>query len=252
MSEPDSDPRADRGTVREAATVHPFGPAAPRSPETLPRALRPQAKLFARGARCLSGAELLGLLLGRGRRREPAECTAGRLLRGHGLRGLAGLEPRAWLALDGLGRTTAARLCAAFELGRRACRDESLAERTRLSRPRQVYRHLCRLGRLRKEHLVGLYLDSQNAVLHRETISIGSLNTTRTHPREILYPAIAHLALGFILAHNHPSGCLEPSPEDVEFTQTVRRSAELMGIELYDHLIIGRDGYTSLRERGLL
>ena len=113
----------------------------------------------------------------------------------------------------------------------------------------QRLRHLCRA---KKEHLVGLYLDSQNGLLHEETVSIGSLNTTRTHPREILYPAIVHLALGFILAHNHPSGCLEPSPEDLEFTQSVQRAGALMGIELYDHLIVGRDGYTSLRERGLL
>ena len=89
-------------------------------------------------------------------------------------------------------------------------------------------------------------------MLHRETISVGSLNTTRTHPREILYPAVAHLALGFILAHNHPSGCLEPSPEDIEFTRATRRAGSLMGIELYDHLIIGEGGYISLRERGLL
>ena len=94
--------------------------------------------------------------------------------------------------------------------------------------------------------------DAQNGLLSQETISIGSLNTTRTHPREILYPAVQHLALGFILAHNHPSGCPEPSPEDVEFTRAVRRAGELMGIELYDHLIVAGDGYTSLRERGLL
>ena len=78
------------------------------------------------------------------------------------------------------------------------------------------------------------------------------MNTTRTHPREILYPAITHLALGFILVHNHPSGCLDASPEDLEFTHGVRRAGELMGIELYDHLIVTAEGYTSLRERGLL
>ena len=81
---------------------------------------------------------------------------------------------------------------------------------------------------------------------------MGALNTTRTHPREILHPAVAHLAMGFILVHNHPSGCLEPSSEDVEFTRAVQRAGELMGIELYDHLIIAAGGYTSLRERGLL
>jgi len=68
----------------------------------------------------------------------------------------------------------------------------------------------------------------------------------------MFYAAIEHNALGFILAHNHPSGCLEPSPEDLEFTRSVKKAGELMGIELYDHLIVAGDGYTSMRERGLL
>ena len=121
-----------------------------------------------------------------------------------------------------------------------------------LNGPRLAFRQVRHLTRAKKEHLVGLYLDAQNGLLHRETISIGSLNTTRTHPREILYPALVHLALGFILAHNHPSGCLDPSQEDIEFTRAVQRAADLMGIELYDHLIVAGEGYTSMRERGLL
>ncbi len=251
--EPGSDERKIRRSVHEAVrSDRPFGPPVARPPEELPRALRPREKLFSRGAGCLSSVELITLLLGGARRREPAERLAERLLRQHRLKGLAGLEPRAWLERGGLGEAAAARLCAAFEIGRRAHARNREAERTRLSSPRHVYRQLRRLARARKEHLIGLYLDSQNRLLHQETISIGSLNTTRTHPREILYPAIAHLALGFILAHNHPSGCLEPSPEDLEFTRGVQRAAGLMGIELYDHLIIGEDGYVSLRERGLL
>ena len=106
------------------------------------------------------------------------------------------------------------------------------------------------LGHAKKEHLLGLYLDAQNGLIHRETISVGSLNTTRTHPREILYPAIAHLALGFIPVHNHPSGSLDPSDEDVQFTRAIHRAGETVGIELYDHLIVARGGFTSLRERG--
>ena len=106
------------------------------------------------------------------------------------------------------------------------------------------------LANAKKEHLIGLYLDSQNGLIHRETISVGSLNTTRSHPREILYPAIAHLALGFILVHNHPSGSLDPSDEDIAFTRGVHRAGETVGIELYDHLIIAKSGFTSLRERG--
>jgi DNA repair protein RadC len=159
---------------------------------------------------------------------------------------------REWLAENGLGPVSAARLGAAFELGRRAFTDPDGFRRAPVSGPQQAFRLVRHLTRARKEHLVGLYLDAQNGLVARETISIGSLNTTRTHPREILFPAVTHLALGFILAHNHPSGCLEPSREDLEFTRAIQRAGELMGIELYDHLVVARDGYTSLRERGLL
>ena len=174
------------------------------------------------------------------------------LLARHGLKRIAGMKAAELRDQPGIGRATASRLAAAFEIGRRVHARRSLVVRPKLSRPSQAFQQVRRLGRARKEHLVGLYLDSQNGLLHRETISIGSLNTTRTHPREILFPAIAHLALGFILAHNHPSGCSEPSTEDVEFTRAIRRAGELMGIELYDHLIVAGDGYTSLRERGLV
>jgi DNA repair protein RadC len=208
-------------------------------------------KLFTRGAAGLTHAELLSLVLGGTVRREPAERIARRLVRRHGLAALARLGPHEWQAERGLGRVTVARMCAVFELGRRAYTKEG-DERPRISSPRDAWKQLRHLGRARKEHLIGLYLDAQNTLIRNETISIGSLNTTRTHPREILHPAVIHLALGFVLAHNHPSGCLDPSAEDVEFTQSIRRAGELMGIELYDHLIVTRGGYTSLRERGLL
>ena len=94
------------------------------------------------------------------------------------------------------------------------------------------------LKNTRKEHLVALYLDAQNRLIVRETVSVGSLNTTRTHPREVLQPAILASALAFILVHNHPSGSLDPSRDDVEFTRTMARAGELMGISLYDHLIV--------------
>jgi DNA repair protein RadC len=117
--------------------------------------------------------------------------------------------------------------------------------------PREAYGHVRYLGRQVREHLVGLYLDAQNCLIVRETLSMGTLNTTRTHPREILQPAILNHALGLILAHNHPSGDLTPSKDDEEFTRAVRRAAEVMEIDLHDHLIIGKNDYVSLRERGL-
>jgi DNA repair protein RadC len=172
-----------------------------------------------------------------------------RLVRSHGLKGLGALSPRDLKREPGVGFALAARLAAALELGRRAGSGEG-DERVRVTRPKEAWRLTRDLGRAKKEHLIGLYLDAQNGLIHRETISVGSLNTTRTHPREILYPAIAHLALGFILVHNHPSGSLDPSDEDVAFTRSVHRAADTIGIELYDHLIVGGCGFTSLRERG--
>lgn len=202
-------------------------------------------KLEGRGPAALSTTELVAVVLGANAKR-----SAQALLKRHGLAGLEGLSLRDLRAVRA-GRAGSARLVAALELHRRLSRERS-HDRHKLSRPTDVFRKVRDLGRARKEHLVGLYLDAQNGLLHRETLSIGSLNTTRTHPREILFPAIQHAALGFILAHNHPSGCLEPSPEDLEFTAAVRRAGELLGIELYDHLVVAGDGYTSLRERGLL
>lgn len=251
MHEDGSPDRSDSAS-RDAVPGGAFVPT-PRidSPRDLPRALRPREKLFARGPDVLSHGELVALILGVGTRAESVTRMANRLVRRHGLGGLARMTADAWRSQSGLGAVTAARMCAVFELGRRTYgRDDGA--RPRVTGPRQAFELLRQLGHARKEHLVGLYLDAQNGLLCRETISIGSLNTTRTHPREILFPAVTHLALGFILAHNHPSGSLDPSPEDVEFTQSIRRAGELMGIELYDHLLVTRGGYTSFKERGLL
>jgi DNA repair protein RadC len=174
------------------------------------------------------------------------------LVRGRGFSALAELTPTAWRRERGIGKANSIRLSAVFELGRRMYCTPAEAARPRLTRPRDVFKQVRHIGALKKEHLVGLYLDAQNGLAHMETVSVGSLNTTRTHPREILYPAIVHLALGFILAHNHPSGSLDPSDEDIAFSRAVQRAGEIIGIELHDHLIVTATGFTSLRERGAL
>lgn len=205
---------------------------------------KPREKMRRRGVRKLTDTELLALIIGNSSRK-----TLERLVRPNGLRGLDGLTVKELHLNTGLGLCQAERLVAVFELQRRV-RSAEYRDRPRLVRPLDVYTFVSDIKLLRKEHLVGLYLDAQNGLIHRETLSIGSLNTTRTHPREILYPAIEHTALGFILVHNHPSGSLEPSDEDIAFSRAVHRAGELMGIELYDHVIVGASGFTSLRERG--
>ena len=216
----------------------------------IPRMNRPRERLLAKGAPALGQAELLALIIGSGHARSSVLETAERLVRRHGLKGLKALTPQEWTREPGVGAALAARLAAAFELGRRASGFGEADDRVRITRPHDAWKQTRELAAAKKEHLVGLYLDAQNGLIHRETISVGSLNTTRTHPREILYPAIVHLALGFILVHNHPSGSLDPSDEDVAFSRGIHRAGETVGIELYDHLIVARGGFTSLRERG--
>ena len=247
----------DDWTSLEAAPAFPERtdpPAWPRERSgtmaALPRSHRPREKAFARGVAALGATELLALVLGNGTAKTQVLELAERLVRRYGLKRLRGLTPEEWMREPGVGAALAARLASAFELGRRAGEYADDLKRPQITRPREVFAATKELRHAKKEHLVGLYLDAQNGLIHRETISIGSLNTTRTHPREILYPAIAHLALGFILVHNHPSGSLDPSDEDVAFTRGVHRAGETVGIELYDHLIVARGGFTSLRERG--
>jgi DNA repair protein RadC len=202
------------------------------------------------GAAGLSQAEILAVLLGTGTKGRSVLRIAEELVERHGAQGLAGLSLDDWTGHRGVGRVKAAQMLAAFELGRRLL--VPAVEEPRVSSPAEAYALVRDLRRARKEHLVSLYLDAQNRLICRETVSIGSLNTTRTHPREVLQPAIVNSALAFILVHNHPSGSLDPSRDDVEFTRTMARAGDLMGISLYDHLIVSRRGYVSLKERGLL
>ena len=212
---------------------------------------RPREKLRKHGERALSNSELVAVALGAGTKTENVVKIADRLLRKYGFEALPNLSLNEWQSNRGIGPVKACRLKALFELGRRAFAPKD-DERPALSSPREAYNQVRDLKKARKEHLIALYLDAQNHLICRETISIGSLNTTRTHPREILQPAISCSALGFILVHNHPSGSLTPSQDDVDFTRAVKRASEIIGIGLYDHIIVAEKGYVSLKEKGLL
>ena len=123
----------------------------------------------------------------------------------------------------------------------------------RVQRPQDVFEAVLPYYReADREILSVLCLDSQNQPTAFSVASVGGLNTTRTRPAEILKSALLSNALALILVHNHPSGCQEPSPEDIEFTRAISRACEAVGLELYDHLVVTDTGFTSLRERGLL
>ncbi|MBI4387366.1 MAG: DNA repair protein RadC [Elusimicrobia bacterium] len=121
-----------------------------------------------------------------------------------------------------------------------------------LDSPRKAARRLRQLRYYPQEHVVTLYLNVRHREIGCETVSIGTLTASLIHPREVFSPALAYRAAGVLVAHNHPSGDPEPSPEDRDVTRRLRQAGEILGIPLVDHLIIGARGHYSFRERGLL
>ena len=125
-------------------------------------------------------------------------------------------------------------------------------EPVRISGPQEAYEFLRNVRNSDRESLYSIMLDACQHVIGCEEVSKGSLNTTRTSPRELYKSALLANAIGIIAAHNHPSGNIEPSADDIAFTRTVKKAGDLLGVELYDHLIVSIDGYTSLKDRGII
>jgi DNA repair protein RadC len=141
------------------------------------------------------------------------------------------------------------RVAALFELARRAVGPPAGIE---LSHADDVVACLGEWRCARREHFVGFYLNARNQLLARSLISIGSLSASIVHPREVFVPAIEKSAAGIIVAHNHPSGDPEPSPEDVSVTRRLADAGELLGIELLDHVVVAARGFVSFKARGRL
>lgn len=201
------------------------------------------------GAVALADWELLAWVLGPGR--PAAGTTARNLLQDSG--GLARLaleRPGVLRRLPGVGPVRGGRLLAALELGQRA--GEALPPYgPAVRRPQDCHALLRREFRgLDRERFVALYLDTRHRITDVETVSVGSLNASLVHPREVFRPAVAMRAAAVIVAHNHPSGCAEPSGDDLELTGRLDRCGELLGIALLDHLVVGADEIVSIREYG--
>jgi DNA repair protein RadC len=216
-----------------------------------PAELQPRERLQKDGPQGLSDVDLLALLLSTGTQGQTALDLAQSLLlqaEPASLRGLAALELPQLCKLNGLGLAKAARLMAAFEIGKRVSVSD-LPDRPLLNQPGAVAAMLLpRLRDAREEHLVALCLDTRHRLIAQKTVSSGILNGTLAHPRELFKTAIMHHAHAMIVAHNHPSGDPSPSPEDISLTQRLIAAGELLQIELLDHIILGNNNYTSLRE----
>lgn len=223
--------------------------------KNLPKEERPREKLLLLGADALTDAELLAILLRTGSRQESVLKLAQRLLimyKEQGLDALARLEPRQFARIKGIGLVKAVTITAALELGRRLA-ERPHKEKITIKSPKDAADYvMVRLRDEMREHFLAMLLDTRHHVLALPVISVGNLNASVVHPREVFKQAILASAASVILLHNHPSGDPEPSREDIKVTANMMQAGQIIGIPVLDHIIIGDNRYISMKETGLI
>lgn len=210
----------------------------------MPLSERPREKLLSKGAESLSDVELLCAILGNGVPGMPVHGISQIILRKIATEG--GLSRRSLEGINGLGTARITQLLAAVEFGRRIGGNS----RRKLRSTSDAYDLLRHYGDRQQEHFLTITLNGALEVLHTQVVSIGLVNRTLVHPREVFIESIKHVGTSVILAHNHPSGSLEPSSEDLELTERLRKAGQLLGIEVMDHIIFTDEHFYSMREAG--
>ena len=212
--------------------------------------LLPRERLAKEGVEALSNQELIAILLRTGTRQASVFEIAQKVLSNlSSLTDLKKMTLQELQSLSGIGRVKAIELQAMIELGHRIHKHETFEMESILSSQKLAKKMQQELGDKKQEHLVALYLNTQNQIIHQQTIFIGSATRSIAEPREILHYAIKHMATSLILVHNHPSGAVAPSRNDDQVTKLVKEACDLMGIVLLDHLIVSHSSYFSYREK---
>lgn len=215
----------------------------------LHRIERPREKLEKYGPEKLSNPELLAILLRTGVKGVNVMELSKKIFRKFPGNSLAGTGFSELEKTFGLGKAKACEIAACFELGKRLLKNKKAAL---LISPKDVWENLKDVRDNKREHFVVFYLDARNQEIRREIISVGTLNANLVHPREVFEPAIRSSAAQIIVAHNHPSGDIKPSDEDIEVTGRLREAGRILGIEIIDHVIVSRNSFLSLKCEGLL
>lgn len=236
----------------------------------MPKEERPRERLQRFGAEALSAQELLALIIGRGVSGRSVMTIAQELMARFGnARGISEATIEELSKVKGVGLAKAAQLKACFELGKRKeLETEYGYEDYDIKNPQIVVKAIrARIKDMKKEHFMLMILNTRNKIVRIENISVGTLNASLVHPREVFNKAIAHAASSVVIAHNHPSGDPEPSEEDLKITRRLIEAGKILGIEVLDHIIIGKhtvksaitghskpekEGYCSLKEKGLI
>jgi DNA repair protein RadC len=210
---------------------------------------RPREKIARKGVSALSDTELIEAIIGRGTKSKDVRTLAkeiGSLIQKHRQK----IRYEDLQEIDGIGPAKASQITACFELSRRYFPTADLD--SHVARPEDILPHVAYLKDKRQEHFICITLNGAGEILGTRTITLGLLNHSLVHPREVFADAITDRAASIICVHNHPSGTLEPSSQDIAITNQLRDAGVLIGIQLIDHIIISKKGHLSLRERGLL
>ena len=217
----------------------------------LPKIDRPREKLEKYGPERLSDSELLAILLRTGKTGKNVIEIASQILTKHSKRRLLQMTYQDLVKISGIDSAKATTLLAAFELSKRAMEVNDTNLPT-INDAKDAVAQLTDLRDLKKEHFVVLYLNAKNQLVHKETISMGTLNANLVHPREVFEPALKYSAANIMIAHNHPSGDPKPSEDDLEITKRLVEAGKMMGVELLDHVIIVINSHFSFKEEKLL
>ena len=215
----------------------------------VPERDRPREKIAVKGVTSLSNPELLEAIIGRGVKNKDVRAIA------HDISAMMTEKSRAvdyasLREIEGIGPGKAAQIMACFELGRRYYKEPDGT--VKIQKPDDILPLVAEWRDKKQEYFVCLTLNGAGEVLNTRIITVGLLNHSLVHPREVFADAIADRAASIICVHNHPSGSLEPSSQDIAITRQVQEAGSLLGIQLLDHIIITKTGFCSMKERGLL
>jgi DNA repair protein RadC len=214
-----------------------------KSIKDLPRNERPREKLLEKGAGFLSDQELLAVILGKGTQKDDVLSLSRKIVTIIDEKGL-GFSAKDLMDLDGIGAAKATAIAAAFEFVRRRIKPEGL----KIKFPADILPLIQHYGDRKQEHFLSVSLNGANEVMNVRVVSMGLVNKTPVHPREVFADIIAERASAVIVAHNHPSGDVTPSAEDLKITKQLKEAASILGLSVLDHIIFSAKGYYSFAE----
>lgn len=208
---------------------------------------KPREKLIKKGVKALKDYELLAVLLGSGVQGKDVIKLSREIIKLFE-EDFENIDLEKLLSIHGLGVAKASQILSSIELSRRYL----IKQNKKIRSSKDVYEELKEYHNKKQEYFLCIYLDGANHIIQTKVITIGILNQSLVHPREVYAYAIEKRCASIIVAHNHPSGILSPSSEDIEVTKRLKKSGQILGIELLDHVIFTSEGFIALKEEGLL